>query len=388
MRRTVLSAGAVLLLATAAIGQERFNRQLPTDETAGRYGLVRQWYSFAPVDGVREKIETVSVVGTQVHLLTNASRIHVLDGERGKLLWTAQMGRPIPGQFGSAINSSSVFVINGATLYRLNREDGSQLWAQRLPQAANAAPAADEKRVMVSTADGRIYVYDQDTHRVNWFYQTNAPVSMPATLLDEKIVCASQDGTCYVFQASNRNPTLRFTTDAPVSAPLGAWGRVVLIPSQDYHVYAVDVRTGAINWRYSAGAPIYRALTVIENDVFVAPDELGLHLVSAETGQRRWLQPRGADFVASSTNRVYATDKFGQLLILDRANGRLVAQWDTHDFDFRVRNEVNDRVYLVASNGLVVCLREKANKEPVVHKKVEAPPPGDERRKAAEKANP
>ena len=388
MRRIAVTAATALLLTVAAFGQDRYRSLLPTDEAVGRHGLVRKWYAFAPVDGVREKIERAAVVGTQVHLQTNASRVHVLDGESGKLLWSAQMGVPVPGQYGSAINSKSVYVINGSRLYRLNREDGSQLWSIKLPQAANTAPAADEERVMVSTVDGRVYVFDQDTHKVIWFYQSGGTISMPALLLDDKIACASQDGVMYVFQTSSRNPTLRYQTDAPVSAPLGAWGRTVLVPSQDYHLYSVDVRSGALMWRYSAGGPIYRPVTVIDDDVFVVPDELGLHLVNAESGERKWLNPRAADFVVASAGRVYAADKIGQLLVLDRASGRLVSQWDTHQFDFRVRNDANDRLYLATANGLVVCLHEKANKQPLEHKKALPPPPAgrDEKRKPAGKA--
>ncbi len=374
-QRLAVSIAALLTCATAAVAQNRPRNLLPSDEVAARYGLVRKWYGFAPVDGVRERVQSVTAIGDQLHVQTNASQIHALDAESGKLLWSAQLGIPIPGQFGSAITSKSVFALNGSKLYRLNRQDGSQLWSVRLPQAPNAAPAADEERVLVSTADGRIYVYNTDTHTVNWFYQTNAAVSMPATLLDDKIACASEDGMMYVFQTSSRNPTIRFKTDAPISAPMAAWGRTVLVPSRDFNLYSVDVRSGETLWRYSCGGEIRRPVTVIENDAYVAPDGLGMHALRAESGERKWLNPRAADFVVASKNRVYAADKLGQLLILDRANGRLLATWDTHNFDWRVRNEVNDRLYLVTTSGLVVCLHEKANKDPVEHRKVLPPPP-------------
>ncbi len=368
----------LVLVAGTANAQDNLRQLLPTDEAAARHGLVRRWYAFAPIDGVREVVQRVTVSGTQVHLQTSSSRIHVFDSESGKQLWSAQMGPPIPGQFGSAINSNSVFVINGSHLYRLSRENGAQLWSVRLPQVPNAAPAADEDRVMISTRDGRIYVYNINTKEIVWYYQTNGPISTPSAIVDDKIVCASQDGKVYIFQPGSRNPMVRpiSETNKPVSAPLAVWGRAVLFASEDFDVYAVDVRTGDRLWRYSSGNEIRRELTVIDNDVFVTPEDSGMHVLDVEDGtKRKWWHPRANSFVAATKNHVYASDKHRQLLVLDRATGRQLSTWDTHLFDFRVHNDSTDRVFLVSKSGLVVCLHEKEHKEPLMHEKLQAPPP-------------
>ena len=364
----------MLLSVGVAQAQDRPRAALPKEETVARYGLVRRWYGYAPVDGVREKVQSIMVVGDQVHLQTNASRIHVMHAESGKLLWSAQLGRPIPGQFGSAINSKSVFAIHGTSLYRLDRLDGTQRWTFRLPSVPNAAPSADESHVIVSTADGRVYLYAAEDHELIWYYQTNKPVSMPAALLDERIACASEDNMMYVFQVASRNPTLRFQTDGPVSAPMATFGaRLVLVPSRDYNVYCVDVRTGEERWRYTSGAEIRRPVSVIGDEAYVLPEDNGMHVLNAGTtakrGERLWWYPRAQEFVAASEKRVYAADKFHQLLILDRSNGRVLGVWDTHEFDFRARNETNDRLSLATRDGLIVCLHERENKEPFVHPK-------------------
>jgi outer membrane protein assembly factor BamB len=376
--RTIAALALIVLAPLSVDAQVAARTPIPSDAAVARHGLVRRWYGLAPIDGVREKVQSVMVVGDQVHVQTNQSRIHVMHGESGKLLWTAQLGRPGTGQVGSAANSNSVFVVSGTHLYRLNRDTGVATWSIRLPQVPNAAPAADEERVLISTVNGRLYVYNVDTNEVIWFYQTDKPLSVPAVFLDERIACASQDGKLYVFQVSSRNPTLRYQTDAPVSAPLAVWGRLALVPSRDYNVYAADVRNGQTKWRYTSGSEIHRPLTVIENEVYVSPDEYGLHVLNAATeskdGERIWWYPHAEDFVAASARRVYASDRYGQLLILDRATGRLLGTWDTHDFDFRVRNDSNDRLYLATQAGLVVCLHERENQEPVIHKKVTAEP--------------
>jgi len=375
MRRLTWLPVCLLVAASTASAADNLAQLLPTDQAVARYGLARRWFAYAPVDGIRETVQRVTIAGDQIHIQTNASRIHALNAETGKLLWTAQLGNPIPGYFGTAINADSVFVISGSQLYRLSKADGSQLWSLRLAQAPNAAPSADDDRVMVSTLDGRIFVYSINTKELLWFYQTNGPISMPAAVLDEKIACASQDGKLYVFQTTSRNPILRYQTEAPVSAPMGVWGRSVLLPSQDFNLYAVDVRNGDTTWRYSSGSEIRRPVAIIENDVYLMPDDGGMHAVSAETGVREWRHPRAQEFVAASKSRVYAADRYGQVLILDRGTGRQLSAWNTSQFDYRVRNDSNDRVYLATKSGMIVCLHEKENASPVVHEKVAAPPP-------------
>lgn len=372
------------LVASSAAAQLNIAQTLPTDQEAALHGLARAWYSFAPIDGTREAVQSVRVLGTQLHLQTNSSRIHVMDTESGKLLWSAQMGIPVPGQFGSAINSDSVFVINGTKLYRLDRDSGYQLWSLRLPHAPNAAPSADDTFVAINTLDGRISLYNIHNKERLWFYQTNGPISVPPVLIDGKIVCASQDGRMYVFQPSSRNPTLRYQTQAPVSAPLAIWGRAVLLPSQDYNLYSVDVRTAETLWRYSSGSEIRKPVSIVENDVYMTPAEGGMHAVNAETGGQIWRHPRAEDFVAASKTRVYAADQFGQLLILDRASGRQVDAWILNQFKFRVRNDESDRIYLVTKTGLIVCLHEPENKTPLVHRKVLPPAPASAGRMPAE----
>ena len=377
-RRFILALLCLAGLAGQLQAQDQLRRLLPTDDSLSRVGLSRKWFAFAPIDGSRETIQEVKLMWDQIHLQTNASRIHAIDAESGKVLWSTQLGNPIPGQFGSAINSNSVFVINGSRLYRLSRGDGSQLWSIHLPQSPNAPPAADENNVIVGTLNGRVYVFNVNTKEVRWFYQTNGPISVPALAIDDRFACASEDGKMYVFSPANRNPTLRYQTDAAVSAPLAAWGRAAILPSEDFNLYSVDVRTGETNWRYAAGSEIRQPVTVIGSEIFVFPDDGGMHVLNAESGSRVWRHPRGRDFIAASRDRVYATDSFGQLLVLDRATGRQIGSWNARDFQFHVRNDSNDRVYLVSKSGMLVCLCEPKNEAPSVHQKVLPPQTTDE----------
>ena len=379
-RYVALSAAIVLSAASLAAAQYRVRPPLPSDEAAGRYGLVRRWYAQVPIDGVREKVQRATVADGQVHLQTNASRVHVLDGETGQVLWHAQTGAPLPNHFSSGINPTGVFVVSTTRLYRLDRRTGSPVWSVRVPQVPSAAPAADEDQVVVSTAEGRIYVFDAETKALHWYYQSNAPISMPAVFIEDRIAVASDDGMVYVFKSDSRNPVLRYKTGGAVTAPLGAWRQYLLIPSSDYNLYAVNTQATAgseTKWVYPSGAEIRKPVSVVERQAFVTPENGGLHVLDAETGQRLWWYPRASDFIAASDDRVYATDRHGQLVILDRSTGRPLAVWNTQAFDFGIHNTSTDRVYLVTREGFVVALHEKEHADPLRH---EVLPPEERRR--------
>jgi hypothetical protein len=78
---------------------------------------------------------------------------------------------------------------------------------------------------------------------------------------------------------------------------------------------------------------------------------------------------READrFVAANPKFVYAADVSGRLVVLDRATGlRLSTYEGTRDFTVPFSNALNDRIYLAANNGLILCLHDHEYATPFRH---------------------
>src|SRR6185437_8629371 len=70
-------------------------------------------------------------------------------------------------------------------------------------------------------------------------------------------------------------------------------------------------------------------------------------------------------FLAANPKYVYAADASGRLLVLDRRRGVTLSGFDFKDFVFPVPNEVTDRLYLAANNGLIVCLHDREYPQPI-----------------------
>jgi hypothetical protein len=73
-----------------------------------------------------------------------------------------------------------------------------------------------------------------------------------------------------------------------------------------------------------------------------------------------------------SPNYVYALDRRGRLLVIDAVRGSTLSSFDVSAFSVPVTNEMNDRVYLAANSGLLLCLHDRNRVKPELLRK---PPP-------------
>ena len=75
-------------------------------------------------------------------------------------------------------------------------------------------------------------------------------------------------------------------------------------------------------------------------------------------------------FVAASKRRgVYVVDRIGRLRVLGADSGARLDCRPTENVPIRLANTDTDRIYLVDNGGLVQCLREVEQTEPIVHGK-------------------
>jgi outer membrane protein assembly factor BamB len=170
----------------------------------------------------------------------------------------------------------------------------------------------------------------------------------------------------------------RFPLDGAVEAQPSSFEDTAYVGSRDANLYAIDMPSGKFNWRYTAGTAITREPMVTEEDVYIVAEDLGLARVDRRTGEPRWqiphrgriidANPEADRFLAVNPKFVYALDRAGRLLVLDRARGTTLSRYDVRDFTFPAPNQVTDRLFLVAHNGLILCLHDRDYPEPVRHR--------------------
>jgi outer membrane protein assembly factor BamB len=435
--KRLLGAGLALALLTTATAQER--RDLysvpvpPPREVLERLHLRQAWQTAVPMDGRRDGIHSIYVTNNQVLVQTRSGLVALIDGDSGRILWRTAVGKPYQNTQPLSFNGINVFVVNAGIIYGLDRETGAIAWQYTLPVALTTTPVADAEQIYL-TAGGRVFAFrlpradlegvplrqrggppgqpgadrpgyeppgaPADPYAPSaasvrpvplWIAPIPFAVDYPPLVGSDAVVVSGPDGSVLALSRigvgdRGAGELFRFATDGPLSAPPGSYGNIAYLGSRDGNLYALSMQSGRLAWRYTAGTPISRRPVAIEKDVYVVAEGLGLARVDRATGEPLWRLPRGralvpanaeADrFLAANPKFVYALDRAGRLLILERARGQTLGSLDVHDFVVPVVNDQNDRLFLAANNGLIVCLHDRDYPAPYFHLAQEPRGPG------------
>jgi hypothetical protein len=326
-------------------------------------------------------------------------------------------------------------VVNGSTLYALDRRNGQQQWTYELPGAPIAPVVADEEQVYASLSNGRVRVFRMvtpqqattgayvarpitgnpapgsdrpelvDIHGLPpptvdltgpyggreyvaeagfpppqvlplFFHETANTVEEPPLLSPEVMLLTDSLGSILGMSKYRKLELYSLQTGGPITAPPGQHGEIAYVPSADRDLYTVNMVTGRILWRFTSPLPVYVTPAVTDTDLYVSPAGSGLYRLDRPSGQLLWHSRQAQRFLASNPKFVYATDRSGRLLVLDGRRGTVLSGYDTHNYTVPVSNDLTDRIYLAANNGLIVCLHDRDYAAPVRTRKAPELPPG------------
>ena len=409
---------AFLVAASLLPAQVRRDRiysrpEIPSKEALARLDLRLAWRAYVPTAGGRDALVRIELDGKDLLAITRSGTVQRMDAETGRVYWRASVGKPYTMLPFVAANRRSVYVIANAKMVGLDRATGRQKWEYDLPGGVSASPVVDDEQIYVPDSTTRlrafylpfvteeatdspgeidrrsaIYGGEVDDRRLRpkptWTDLTGIQLTFKPLQTANTLFVISPSGRALGFAKIPREGTgttevYRLSTDGKVSVPPGSFGDTAYLGSDDAMLYAINMTSGKLRWRYTAGTPITRQPAATAKDVYVTSDREGLARIDRESGDAMWRVPRGravpeanplADrFLAANDRFVYATDASGRLLVLDHKRGVRLAMLDTRDFRVPVVNELTDRLYLAANDGLIVCLHDRAVVEPIRHRK-------------------
>jgi hypothetical protein len=232
--QTVLRALIALLLATAAARADW--PQLGHD--AGRSGatsadlhppFTRKWYRLFADEGLQSGVQPV-VAGHQLYIATLRGRLHAIDTDTGKDVWTNDGNGP--ALHTAAVAGGKVFVAIGDTLHAVNANDGTKAWSFKTPLTIWNAPAVQDGVVYFGSRDGYLHALDAPRGRERWKASVGAPI-LQSPAVDAKngrIVVGAEDMCAYAFDLgsgrqlwrSDKLPGVSFRGYHPVVAPDGS----------------------------------------------------------------------------------------------------------------------------------------------------------------------
>ncbi|MBM3979361.1 MAG: hypothetical protein FJ304_03585 [Planctomycetes bacterium] len=162
-----------------------------------------------------------------------------------------------------------------------------------------------------------------------------------------------------------------------ISARPSQAGTMQYFPLGNGTVLAVDAASGnlagglSVKWRADTGGINNHSPFVTKGFVYSSGDDSGVACVNRDTGAVVWRSDKSADTVIGANEEfVYVRDRQGRFLVFDakratdpaRKKSAPLGSANLSEFAINVVNTANDRVYLAADNGLIVCVRDAAPK--------------------------
>ena len=245
-----------------------------------------------------------------------------------------------------AITRDAVLVGATGRVVALDRKTGALRWEQPLSGEITAVALAG-RYALAGDPQGDLRAFDASTGRPAWdVHYDGEVVSAPQVDLDRAIVVAA-----WHFSAEPAVRGLDLATGAPrwiqkvselTAAPVVHGGHAYVATGDGHHrawVAALDLTTGRADWALIVPASFQSGVVpgVDKRDVVVADQLGGVSAVDAHTGHERWRRELKRPVVETSVvllpRRVVLTSVTGELFVLDRVTGRIIARGDMQTFD-------------------------------------------------------
>lgn len=381
----VLATFAVLSLSINTCVPQLANAQalngVVSQLASEQFGLRRQWLTQIDVDPARSQVTQIHLSFDKLFALTDSGLLQAIDAKSGKTDWKVQLGKRGYPSFGPGANGAYVAIVNGATLYVVQRGDGKLVWERELGGGPGAGPAVSATRVFVPLFNGVIEGYElADPVHSPWRYPTDGQTFIQPIAAAGRVAWPTLSGYMYIAKADPPGVLYRVEAEDRITSAAAYKAPNFYMGSRNGTLYAFEEKKGDILWRFVASESIIRSPVVIGDRVYVAPEREGMFSVSTESGRAIW-HASGVDrFLAASPKRIYTMDRFNRLHILDAESGTQLGVLTTRGLNLFVSNWQTDRIYVGRTDGLLQCVREADLEDAVVYA---APPPVEGKDKSA-----
>ena len=369
LRKSFAAGLFVSLSLAASAGWAQVGGVIP-QTTAARHGLTRAWFTQIEVDRAIGRVEHITLNRDLLIAQTNKAIVHAIDAETGRTLWIQQIGERNLINMAPAANEKFVAVINGTTLYVVDRGTGVLKWQRRLNAVPGAGAALSETHVFVPMHDGMIqgWALDNEKNKIPWIYKSAGHTLIQPIVTSTTISWTTDRGYFYVAEHGEKmRIRYRVETRDSIDSQPAYWTPYLYAGSTDGYVYAVNEKTGDSAWKFSTGSPVGQPPVAINGKVYVVPDDAGMFCLSGDTGKQEWLAAGPRQFLAASPTRIYAVDAINRLLTLDAKSGARIGIMPIDGLNMRLINSQSDRIYLGTKTGLLQCLRETELKQPLAY---------------------
>lgn len=321
------------------------------------------------------KLETITVPQITLYAVTDSGVVQAIDSETGRSLWKTAIGNSYNPTEAAGASDEYVGVVNGSDLYLLKASNGEYIWKRRVAGAPGAGPAISPIAAFVPMVNGAMEVYPLDNIKMPAVvYRSQGRALFQPTFTGSSVAWPTDRGHLYVMGAVQNKISFRLEANDAIAAPATFMlPDKLLVTSVDGFVYCVQEISGVVMWRFSSGEPILESPVAYGNTVYAVTVDGSLFAIDAEYGQERWSVPKMSKVIGASKERLYCLSDTKRLIVLNQQNGARLGTLSTELLDLPYMNRETDRIVIATGRGLIQCMREIQQENPLIHSGLSKP---------------
>ena len=235
--------------------------------------------------------------------------VYALDTSTGKRRWTFMEADWVGSSPAVADDLGLLFVGLEFGLFKkhgaivaLDIHTGKKKWQHNMPMYTHSSPLyiKEHKQVIIGSNDGTAYLFDANTGKNIWQFQTGHNTDEELTrgfgksdikesfaydATRDYIVFGNIEGRMFVIERKTGRELFTHAADFGFySTPLIYEGKAYLT-SVDKYLYCIDLDTLSLIWEWNAGARIFASPVEIEGSIYVGANTGRLTELDANTGR-------------------------------------------------------------------------------------------------------
>jgi outer membrane protein assembly factor BamB len=224
-----------------------------------------------------------------------------------RVLWQASIGKAEFATFTPAVAGGSVFAAaEDGTVVRLDAASGRQVWRVRVPAVLSGGVGADNKLVVVGSAEGEVIALDANGATL-WRARVSSEVLSAPVVAGDLVVVRSADSRVFALDARDGRRRWVFQRAAPalaVRSPTGAvvGGGFVFAGFSGGKLIAVTLSNGGLRWEGTVSVP--KGTTELER----VSDVVGVPWIGEREACAVAFQGRVACFDLGNGNQLWARE--------------------------------------------------------------------------------
>ena len=337
------------------------------DAQLERAGLRKFWEARLPL-GAKDVLEDGYLLDEALYVTSEGGGVYALKADVGLLRWGADLTERDytifpPTHVRTADGAGPVVIPTTTEIFVFDRFLG-ELIERFTPEFATGGGAvAYDHRLFIGSAGGRFYSVVFNHPRLDkpfkrWEVKVGGPVTArPVLYQGDHLLFASQDGVVYSCRAADKAFSWSYRTGGPIFGDPMVDAGGAYVASSDRSLYKLHPGVGKVLWRTRFPQPLQDGPVVAGQTVYQYCPGHGLTALDAGTGSEKWRQADGRFLAAHSPagDVVFTADH--RIVVVDHESGDVQATIDAPMIIKPVVNTLDDSVFLLGSEGRVVCIR-------------------------------